>query len=807
MTRRRRKQENKTGSPLQASPPSGGSPPTRVGRISRRWIWLACAVLAIAVAAWVSLRGGPWNEADPDQLSDAIPPHYAGRAVCADCHAEQQAAWMGSHHDLAMQEATEKTVLGNYDDAQFDYAGVTTEFFRRDGKFMVRTDGADGELADFTIAYTFGVEPLQQYLIALPGGRLQALSIAWDARPAEQGGQRWYHLYPDESIGHEDELHWTGPQQNWNYMCAECHSTNLERKYDAASRSYATSWSEIDVSCEACHGPGSRHVDWARNRDPSRDGDASDRGLVVRFDERRGVSWNTDATSGKPVRSSPRTSNRELDTCARCHSRRGQIWGEYVQGRPIGDTHRVALLDSGLYYPDGQIRDEVYEHGSFLQSRMHQAGVTCSDCHEPHSQKLRAPGGAVCLTCHTAPKYTSTEHHHHQPESSGAECLACHMPGRDYMVIDNRRDHSLRIPRPDLAEATGAPDACTSCHRDRKPAWAAAKLHDWFGSTPAGLQRYAEILHDGDTRAAGARERLLALARDGTQPGIARASALQRLDQIRGPAELDALSLLLRDGDSLVRRAAVSAHQNLPPEMLDRLFSALDDPQRDVRLEAVPLIASLPAAQLNAGQISARDRGIEEYEASQRVNADRAESHVNLGLLWATLGKHAEAQAAYEEALSMDPKFVPAAANLADLHRTLGRESDAESVLTRAIESNAQAAALHHALGLLMVRTGRSPEALGELKLAAELAPESSRYAYVYAVALESSGRRRDAIRVLRSALSKQPNDRDMLWAIANWQLDSGDRAQGQEAAQRLASLEPDDPNVRALLERANTRE
>jgi tetratricopeptide (TPR) repeat protein len=763
--------------------------------------------LAIAVAVWAGQQYGPWNKAGRDQAGDVEPPKYAGRAVCADCHAEQLAAWTGSHHDLAMQEATEETVLGNFDDARFEYASVTTNFFRRDGKFMVRTDGADGTLADFPIRYAFGVEPLQQYLVEQPGGRLQALSIAWDARPAEQGGQRWYHLYPDESIAHDDELHWTGPQQNWNTMCAECHSTNLQRNYDASSRSYATSWSEIDVSCEACHGPGSRHVDWARERNESRGDEAGDKGLALRLDERHGVSWSIDETSGRPVRSHPRTSHREIDTCARCHSRRGQTWDEYLPGRPIGDTHRVALLDSGLYFPDGQIRDEVYEYGSFLQSRMHQAGVTCSDCHEPHSQKLRAPGGEVCLTCHQAPKYTSTAHHHHKPESPGSECLACHMPGRDYMGIDNRRDHSLRIPRPDLADAMGAPDACTSCHRDRKPAWAAASLGDWFGSTPVGLQRYAEILHDGDTRAAGARERLLALALNETQPGIARASALQRVDLIRGPAELAALAALLRDDDPLVRRAAVSAHQNLPAEMLDRLLAALDDPQRDVRLEAVPIIAVIPAERLNAVQVAARDRGIKEYETSQRFNADRPESHVNLGLLWATLGRHAEAQAAYEVALSIDPKFVPAAVNLADLHRLRRRESDAEAVLARAIESNDRAAALHHALGLLLVRTGRTLKAVRELKRAAELAPGSGRYAYVYAVALESTGKRREATQVLRSALVPQPNDRDILWALATWQLDSGERAQAQSAAGRLVLLEPDDPNVRALVGRANAVE
>lgn len=801
MTRRRRR---RSGPAVQGSaPPPAAGPPSSLGSIKRRWIWLGCGVLVVVGALWASLTRDVWNRSDPGRQDDAASLHYVGRVACTDCHAEQQAAWAGSHHDLAMQEATEVTVLADFNDAHFTKAGISTDFFRRDGRFLVRTDGADGKLAEFEIRYTFGVEPLQQYLIELSGGRLQALSIAWDTRPAEQGGQRWFHLYPDQSIDHDDELHWTGAQQNWNYMCAQCHSTNLQRNYDATDRSYATNWSEIDVSCEACHGPGSKHVNWARRGVALRDDGTGDNGLVVRLDERRDVVWMIDPSTDKPVRSSAIETGRELETCARCHSRRGQIAADGVPGRTIGDTHRVALLDSALYFPDGQIRDEVFEHGPFLQSRMHQAGVTCSDCHEPHSLKLRAPGDGVCLTCHQAAKYQATEHHHHEPQSTGARCLECHMPGRSFMVVDHRRDHSLRIPRPDLAAAIGVPDACTGCHRDRKPAWAAAKLREWFGSTPVGLQRYAQVLHDGDIGAAGARQRLLKLAQDESQPAIARASALQRLDRIRGPAEVAALGLLLRDIDPLVRRAAASAHQFLPPAVRVGLLPALDDPVLDVRLAAVPLVAEIPAERLQPAQVAARERAIAEYVTSQRVNAERPESHVNLGLLWAALGRGAETLAAFEEALSLDPRFVPAAVNLADWYRVLGQEREAESVLMRALEASPQAAALHHSLGLLFVRTGLAQKALRELQRAADLAPATARYAYVYAVALEGVGRRRDAIRVLSSTLTRAPNERDALWALATWQLADGDRAAAAATAGRLALLEPDDPNVRALIERA----
>jgi predicted CXXCH cytochrome family protein len=435
---------------------------------------------------------------------------------------------------------------------------------------------------------------------------------------------------------------------------------------------------------------------------------------------------------------------------------------------------------------------------------MHQAGVSCSDCHDPHSLKLRAPGGEVCLQCHQAAKYQAAGHHHHKPESAGADCLECHMPGRIYMGVDFRRDHSMRVPRPDLAATIGVPDACTGCHHDRKPEWAAGKLREWFGTARTGVKHYAEVLHDGDTGAAGARQQLLALAQDATQPGIVRASALQRLDRIPGPEAMAMLTALLHDPDQLVRRAAVSAHQSLPMELRNSLIVMLDDPVRDVRLETVPLVADLPAGQLQPGQSASRDRAVAEYVASQQVNADRADSHVNLGLLWSGLGRTAEARAELEEALVLDLRFVPAVVNLADLHRALGQEAEAEAALRRGLATSPNAAALHHALGLLEIRTGRPQQALDELKQAAEKAPEAARYGYVYAVALDSAGRRQEAIKILEAVLSRRPNDRDTLWALATWQLDDGDRAKAAEAAHRLAALEPDDPDVRALVDRSN---
>ena len=443
--------------------------------------------LVIPLVAAAGLGGavpGELARAGQDSQASAT---FIGRERCAACHPHQQEAWLGSHHDLAMQEARDDTVRGDFNDASFTHFGVTSRFFRRNGGFFINTEGPDGKLADYEISHTFGVTPLQQYLVSFPDGRMQALSIAWDSRPREAGGGRWFHLYPDERIPPEDELHWTRPSQNWNWMCAECHSTNLRRNYDSATDRYRTIWSEIDVSCEACHGPGSNHLAWAEGMAANQAPDpalVATKGLVVALDERRGVTWSP-AADGKPVRNPPPRGHREVEVCAQCHARRAGLADGLNHGAPLLETHDPVLLSPGLYFADGQQQDEVYTYGSFLQSRMHAQGVTCSDCHDPHSGRLRTPGNSLCAQCHPPARYDQPGHSLHPHGSAGAQCVACHMPVRTYMVVDPRHDHAMRVPRPDLSQRLGTPDPCTACHQDKDTAWAAEVIAAAFGQRPS----------------------------------------------------------------------------------------------------------------------------------------------------------------------------------------------------------------------------------------------------------------------------------------------------------------------------------
>ncbi|HKY61376.1 MAG TPA: multiheme c-type cytochrome [Gemmatimonadota bacterium] len=689
------------------------------------------------------------------------PPGFVGAGTCAECHAAQAAAWRGSHHDLAMQEATGEAVLGDFDGATLTYAGITSTFFRRDGRYFVRTDGPDGRLAEYEIAYTFGVEPLQQLLIPFRGGRLQALGIAWDSRPVDQGGQRWFHLYPGETVNHAHELHWTRAAQTWNGGCAACHSTALEKGYDEETDRYTTTWREIDVSCEACHGPGSRHVEWARSG--GAEGEAG-RGLPVAFHDRRGVRWVVDAKTGIARRSRAPGGRVEVEACGQCHALRSTIRGDHVWGRPLLETHRPELVLSGFYFPDGQILDEVYEYGSFRQSRMYAAGVTCSDCHDPHALDLRADGNAVCAQCHLPSRFDSAGHHLHAPESPGSRCVACHMPERVYMVIDRRRDHSIRIPRPDLADRLGTPSACVACHADRSNAWAAAALervHGPPGPAPAFVEAFAA--DDGGFPEAG--RSLAEAAADPALPEILEASALARLGSRPGAAPAGLIEAALSDPDPLVRLGAVLAAAGLEvEERLTLAGPALRDSVRGVRQEAARILASVPASALTGELRASFDRAAGEVLAGLAANEDRQWALLDRAAFQAALGDFQAAERSARAAIRLEPLQAQAWIALAEVQLLAGGEEPAERSLRQGLATVGEAADdLQYALGLLLVRRGRPAAAVEPLGRAAGIRPDIPRYLYAYAIALRESGHAARALQVAVRLQALVPDDPDVV--------------------------------------------
>lgn len=698
---------------------------------------------------------------------------YVQSAACAACHSAEYERWSGSHHQLAMQEASPATVRGDFGDRKVTIGRVSAHFRRKGDEFWIGTSNPDGTATDYRVRYTFGVEPLQQYLVELPGGRMQAFTLAWDTRPQTSGGQRWFHVVPEEAGAPAgDPLHWSGLYFNWNSQCAACHSTSVDKGYDGAADTYRTTWAEISVGCEACHGPGGAHVAWAEKRDSGGVAAPPANGLRVDF-----------ATTG-----------RELDVCSPCHSRRTEIAPLLDHGAAYFDHFIPENLQQGIYHSDGQILEEVFEFGSFAQSRMHAGGVRCSDCHDPHSARLRASGDALCVTCHNAngnerfpslqkADYVSPSHHHHAPEKDGARCVSCHMPARTYMAIDERHDHGFRVPRPHLTPLTDAPNACNQCHTDRTPQWASEAIRAWTGRGPA--PHWSQLMAAGRR---GDSDALLQLANNPALSAIVRATALDLLAQ-RGAAPDGLVARAAADRDPLLRIAAARALQSMSGRERNAVAaSLLTDPLRAVRIEAAGAFAD--ASPSLTGDAAARfASAATDYRAAQKANADRPEALHNLAGYFARTGDLAEAKRLYARAIDRGPYFVPAYVNLADVHRLEGDDAAAVAVLRRALTAEPNSAAAHHALGLALVRQGDTAAAVAELAAAASAAPDEARYAYVYGVALHSVGQLDEAIRQLAAASERHPTDSNILAALLAIHRERGNAAEVQRISRTLAEL------------------
>ena len=738
-------------------------------------------------------------------LADENTAKFIGSKTCKDCHSRQFSDWQGSHHDLAMQHASKAAVLGDFNNSKFSANGITTTFFKKDEKFWVNTDAADGSLQNFEIKYTFGFTPLQQYLIEFSDGRIQALGIAWDSRPLEAGGQRWFHLYPEQKVDSRHSLHWTGQQQNWNYMCADCHSTNLEKGYDSNHNTFKTTWSEINVACEACHGPGEQHLAWS-TKDKNLQVNDVNKGLKYLLHDRKNVMWTMDVETGTAKRNKTANNNQEIEVCAACHSRRGFIKPGIESDASFLDHYRPALLSNELYHLDGQIKDEVFVWGSFMQSKMQAAGVTCSDCHDPHTQKLRSAQEQVCTQCHLPTKYNTRQHHKHAEDSAGANCLDCHMPETTYMVVDPRRDHSIRIPRPDLALKTLAPDACTQCHQAKSTKWAAEKFTQYWPDIGKPFQNWSTSISLARSGKPQAEIALIKVIRDQQTPDIARATAVSELPPYLSPLSGKVLEGALLDKSPLVRLAALGALEALPAENRYQFAAPLlQDPILAVRSEAARIAAPGVRSQLEPQERQILMAAISEYIDTQHANAERPESHLNLGNLYSNSGDLMAAEAAYSQALKLDPEFGPAYANLADLYRAQGQEAQAKKILTDGLSKLPENTSLHHALGLMQVRGRQLDLALISLKKAATLEPENARYTYVYGVALNSTGQADTALQILEQSLNIHPRNQEIIFMLASINRDQGKNAEALKWAQRLLEINPADKNAIQFIQQINS--
>tara|TARA_R110002096_G_scaffold16106_20_gene55089 strand:+ start:8937 stop:11312 length:2376 start_codon:yes stop_codon:yes gene_type:complete len=731
---------------------------------------------------------------EPPVRDPSVGHEFVGANSCRECHAQAYDDWSKSHHHAAMQEATPETVLADFDDATFEHFGRTTRFFRKGDEFWVNTEDGDGERKDFQVTYTFGITPLQQYLIPFPGGRLQALNICWDTRPKGEGGQRWYHLYQDEEIPPDDVLHWTRRHFNWNYMCADCHSTNLAKNFDVETNSYDTSWSEMNVSCEACHGPASEHLKWAnalKEGTTPTTGMDGNFGLLVDLRKDGGV-WAIDPESGQPKRTKPLENQNQVETCAPCHAHRQPLQEKRLYGQTLLDSYIPTVLTPLHYHGDGQIDEEVYVYGSFVQSKMYHNSVKCSDCHHPHTMQTYAQDNSLCSRCHTPATYDTPAHHFHQAGSTGASCIECHMPPKYYMGVDKRRDHSIRIPRPDLSKTYGTPNACNTCHTDKDAAWAANAFHGWWGKK--ARPHFSEHLVKGHRDPQVWEKELARLANNQEFPAIARASALDLMVDNPTQLTLKTIESRLQDKDPIVRHHAVSGIEFAGMQPLRRIelgAPLLRDPIRAVRVEAGRALADIDRRQFQLEDLKALDSAVDEYIEAQMAVADVPEGHMSLALLYQKQNKPGKVEAAYKTAIRIDPLYIPARINLAEHYFQTGRTEEAAPILREGVERQPKDGFAHEALGRFLVRVQQYEEGMNHIATAAELLPDRADLRYFLGVGLNQTSGYKEAFPQLKKAVELDPSNVEYLTGIVLICWDAADFEQAAFYNQRLMTLQP----------------
>ncbi|MFM7842798.1 MAG: multiheme c-type cytochrome [Planctomycetota bacterium] len=787
---------------------------------------------------------------------------YVGRSSCVTCHAREAALYAGSHHDQAMDVATDESVRGDFNDATLEHHDITSRMFRRDGRFFVNTEGPDGQLADFEVKYVLGVDPLQNYMVEfdrpddMPAheiARLQVLRITWDTQ-----GKRWFYLNPpgsNERLAPDDLLNWTSVAQRWNTMCADCHSTNLQKNFDVASGIYHTTFSEIDVSCESCHGPGSLHVQLA---------------------SARSLFWDRKLGYGlAPLKAEP--NDHEIHACAPCHARRRQLAAGTRPGDNFYDAYSHSLLEPTTYHADGQIQDEVYEFGSFTQSKMYHKNIRCSNCHDPHSAKLKHPGNQLCTSCHahSAGKYDGPSHHHHEPNSSGAQCVNCHMPETHYMDVDPRRDHSLRVPRPGMSVELGTPNACTQCHlqvdksvaklpeskraglkrsedwlpaaeRDgdvraelqRMDKWCADAARRWWGTKADDPKHYAYTLQAAREHPADTMPQLKRLARDKSQPSLARATAIEHLAALPIRETLNAAADALHDDHPAVRLAALQRFENellslrgvlesgQPPNSLINdyrtalkpLRPLLADPRAVIRLETTRLLAMVPEALREQILTSAEQRQykllLKDVISGLQHDNDRAGGHMNLALFYERADADRQAEAAYRQAIVVEPLVAGARSNLAqlldrraarllqsaanDARGAAATNMSTDPASTDPVKSEKQRAAVER---LQTEARALRQDELPLLRRDAEQLPEDIGLQYRYAMSLYLNEEPEAAIAVLLPAAQRQPAAENVLLGLALLYQKTGQLENARTWAQRLVDLQPKDPSYQQLLQ------
>lgn len=726
-------------------------------------------VASLLVGAMLVLGCG--REAKPPVTAAATPPVTTAfkAADCRSCHEEFFKSWSTSDHAQAHRVvdakadadafATPRALSLHGVDYKLEWKDARPTFAEKRG-----TQAVDTYAAEFALGY----KPLRQYIVPAGGGRYQAAELAFD--PARK---EFFNVFGDERRQLGEWGHWRGRGMNWNSMCAHCHLTDYRKNYDSTTDTYATTWREHGVACSQCHGDlPATHVDPKRKP----------------------------ATAPAPVTAADL--KRAQETCAPCHARNELLTGRLVPGGSYNDHYRLTLpTEASVFYPDGQMKDEDFNYTSFLTSKMGgKAGVTCLDCHDPHTLKTKLPSdnNAICLQCHgpsprnNAPIIDPVAHSHHGADSTGNRCVTCHMPTTVYMQRDPRHDHGFLKPDPLLTKELGIPNSCNRCHTDQTTEWAIARTDEWYGAKMQSRQRErARAVTAAQANAPEAAGKLLALIADEDIPAW-RATLLQltRGYTATEPRVLAAAREALQHADPLVRSAGAQVLGSVPSQTA-ALRPLLNDPTRLVRLDAAwPLSTELPP----------NSPARQELDAYLAVSADQPAGRMRIGQDLFNRGRAADAESHLRKAVEWDPNSPGILDALGVVLNEVGNTSEAAAMLWRAAQLSPTDAGAAFNAALAFAGARKLSDAEFALREALRRNPHHDRASYNLGLLLAQTGRPDEAIAALETAEKNAPNVADYPYARATIHWQRKERTAAIAAAQRALQIDPTHAEARALL-------
>ena len=689
---------------------------------------------------------------------------YLGSSSCASCHSQEHKDWLFSDHNKAMQTVSDSSVLGDFSGIKFSSDGVQSHFSKQEQYYIINTEGADGTNRDFQVKYVFGYFPLQQYLIESEGGRLQSARQSWNSRD-----KKWFHQYPGQRINSKDWLHWTGNSQNWNTMCASCHSTNFKKNYDFESDTYASTFSEINVACESCHGAGGQHLAYIESEDYKQGKRITNSGLQYAKDKNNRL---------------------QLNTCAPCHARKTDIGAEAAGSSELLDHLIPELISNEHYFADGQINDEDYEYGSFAQSKMFHNKVKCSDCHNPHSGKLKKEGNNLCLSCHET-KYDTETHHFHKGSGESTQCINCHMPQKTYMGNDHRRDHSFRIPRPDQSLVYKTPNTCNTCHSKQSAKWASEAITKWYG--PKRAYHFSDDLLPGSLLNEKSKIHLIKLAGDTSQPEIARATAIQYLSKVQDQESGDALLKYSRDEKALIRYHAFRGLENFPVEVWAHAAShGLKDKVLAVRIATADLYHLAGELHVPSSAKNAYTAANAENKAYLRYQRDFSLGNVMMADYHLQEADNKNAIVHYLRGLKKDSLMNYARLNLASAYNGLKLNNEALSTLKQAEVIDPINMNIQHNLALLYYEAGDFASSLTHFKKAVSSPSADPDVYYNYGLLLQQTGNKTQAETVFLQGHSLYPGSIKLNYVLCSFYLKEGNANKAKTYGSFLYQLDPE---------------